>query len=242
MSHIDLNGLDYWFPKIEAAGLPVPRTTIIKAAGDLTPLLDGQDPGEWFQEFRAMVQAACYDHGVPCFLRTSHTSGKHNWLSTCYVENAETVHWHIYNLVEASHLADIFGLPHDTWAVRDLIPNAPAFVLNGYEGMPYVPEWRWFVRDGYIEHIQRYWPLDSLEKGRPSIANWREVAERLNSSIENEGAQYDQLGILARDACKAVGGGYWSIDFLWSSVTQSFWLTDMADGDRSFKYEARTLR
>jgi hypothetical protein len=44
---------------------------------------------------------------------------------------------------------------------------------------------------------------------------------------------------LAIEAVEAVGGGYWSVDFLRDRDGKA-WLTDMAEGERSFRYESAT--
>lgn len=85
---IDKNCLSYWFPKLAATGIRVPKTTILYAHykdGDglrrhveFERGLDGLDvPG--LDEFVAMVRTEADEIGYPCFLRSGLTSGKHNW-------------------------------------------------------------------------------------------------------------------------------------------------------------------
>lgn len=229
------NDLAYWFPRIEAAGLPVPKTRLVSTNVDLMSLLDGVEP-EDFNVFEAYLRAAAEEIGYPCFLRTGHTSGKHDWRDTCYVPNAEALGRHIVALVEASALAGIMGLPTDTWAVRELIPNVPLFTLDDYCGMPFVPEWRLFANETDLVHWQPYWPLDAIEEGRPSAPNWREIVSDFFVAASTDQTLRD-LSLMAVRAAQACDGGLWSVDFLWSAVTGTWWLTDMADGDRSFRYD-----
>ena len=44
---VNRNCLSYWFPKLLAAGVPVPRTEIVKTDAELIAILDGQLPDGW---------------------------------------------------------------------------------------------------------------------------------------------------------------------------------------------------
>jgi hypothetical protein len=128
------------------------------------------------------------------------------------------------------------GLPTDTWAIRELIPTTTLFKCNGYAGFPVTREFRFFVRDHDVEHFQPYWPVDAIEEGRPNRDDWRDLLERASRLSRTTGLG---LGRLAREAVEAVGGGYWSVDLL-EDRYGSWWLTDMAEGDRSFRYDPKT--
>ena len=70
MAYQDKNCLSYWFPKIEAAGLPVPRTKVIITEIMLHDLLDGKTP-EGYDEFIDLLAKAGDElEAWPCFLRT----------------------------------------------------------------------------------------------------------------------------------------------------------------------------
>lgn len=228
----DRNSLAFWFPKIEAAGLKVPRTKIVTTNADLLDLLDGKLPLGYGDFMHALV-GACEHIGWPVFLRTGHGSGKHEWSRTCYVERPEALPSHVGALVEWSALVDVLGLPTNVWAVREMIPTAPLFTCAGYKGFPVTREFRFFVRDGEVEHAQPYWPADAVEQGRPDDPNWREAlawASDLAPSVRHH------LAHIAAHAGRAVGGGYWSVDLL-EDRDGEWWLTDMAEGDRSFRWE-----
>lgn len=229
------NDLAYWFPRIEAAGLPVPRTLLVQTDCELMGLLDGETP-EGFDTFDRALRKAAAAIKYPCFLRTGYTSGKHSWNDTCYVASEADLGDNMVSLVEESALADMMGLPTDSWAVRELIPNVPLFTLDYYCGMPYVPEWRLFATPDEVVHIQPYWPTEALEQGHPSIPNWREVVASFFAEMPLA-ASGTLLGPTAMRAAEVCEGGLWSVDFLWSAVNGRWWLTDMADGDRSFRYE-----
>lgn len=231
----DVNDLAYWYPKIAAAGLPVPTTNIVTTEIDLLGLLDGELDGgiEPFNAFIAQLTAAATDIGFPCFLRTGHTSGKHDWADTCFVEDPSDLASHVAALVEASALADMFGLPTNTWVVRRLIHTKPLFRCERWQGFPVTREFRVFIRDDEFEAIYPYWPADAVEQGRPDRDDWREL---LRAASELSDDDNERLPFLAGMASGAVGGGYWSIDFL-QDTSGNWFLTDMADGAQSYRPE-----
>jgi hypothetical protein len=232
MSDVDRNDLAFWFPLIEASGLPVPETRIVTTDVDLTDLLDGQAP-VGFEAFLSDLGNAARNIGYPCFLRTGHGSGKHEWAETCFVASPNDLGSHVAALVEWSHLVDMMGLPHQTWAVRKLLATKPLFRCQAWYDFPVTREFRVFIRDDNYEADYPYWPADAVEQGRPDDPAWRELlAEASRMSDEDIG----EIATLAGWASGAVGGGYWSIDFL-QDTAGKWWLTDMADGDRSYRPE-----
>ncbi len=222
----DPNCLSYWFPRIEAAGLPVPETKIVRAAMDLTPLCDGQTPDGW-KEFLSELMAAGETVGYPCFLRTGHGSAKHDWDKTCFVSKKEDFGQHVYNIVEWSGCVDIVGLPTDVWAVRQWIQTWPEFYA--FRGMPITREFRVFATDGHIDCIHPYWPQDAIRE--PTAEDWQERLKRM-SRLTAPGERH--LRDLAQRATSAVPGA-WSVDCL-QDRTGSWWLTDMAESDLSWHW------
>lgn len=228
-----VNNLSFWFPKIRAAGLPVPETRIVETSLPLMNLLDGEHV-DGFDDLVAELQADGHALGYPCFLRTGYLSGKHEWSTTCYVESPEVMAQHVVTLVEESAMAGLMGLPVDTWVVRELIPTEPLFTMLRYSGMPFVPEWRVFATGERVTHVQPYWPMDAIEASDPDNEDWRDLVLEARLTMER-GFLRDGLAGLAIDAAEACGGEEWSVDFLWSAVEEKWWLTDMADGARSFR-------
>jgi hypothetical protein len=200
---VDRNSLAYWFPPLEAAGLPVPRTEIVRYdGGDLLDMLDGMEPFGW-DDLVARIRGAGDRIGWPVFLRTGHGSGKHEWARCCYLADPDDLGEHVFALVEWSHLVDMFGLPTNVWA------------------------------DGDVEHIQPYWPPDAVELGGPDDPGWR---AKLAGASRLSAATGDHLAAVARAAVAALGGGFWSVDLL-EDRDGDWWLTDMAEGERSFRWE-----
>ena len=229
----DKNCLSYWFPPIEAAGLLVPETRIVETDCCLLTMLDGYVEPRFDGFIGALTRAAheVREGAGAFFLRTGHGSGKHEWKNTCYVPDEIVLARHVGALVEWSELVDICGLPTRVWAVRRLIDTAPIFRCADYGGFPVTREFRVFVRGDVVEHIQPYWPADAVEKGAPDDPDWRAKLAAISMLADNA-----EIAPMAVRAVDAVGGGYWSVDFL-EDRGGDWWLTDMADGDRSFRYD-----
>ena len=221
------NCLSYWFPRIQAAGLPVPRTEIVETNCELPRLCDGTTPEGYHTFFRSVWKAA-RRIGYPCFLRTGHTSGKHDWKDTCYVPSTEDLGQHIFNLVEFSECCCLEGLPYDVWVVRELIDTRPAFVA--FSGMPIAREFRIFTRDNEPVCIHPYWPKDTIQ--RPTTDDW---VERLAEMSEIDEATAGRLKAMARTASLATDYGDWSVDFL-EDVDGNWWLIDMTEAARSWHW------
>lgn len=233
----DRNDMGFWFPPLEAAGLPVPRTKLVRCHGDLTSVLDGAGPG-CFHDLVSDLKAAAQHFRYPCFLRTGHGSGKHSWDQCCFVQRESVIAARVCNLVEWSHLVDLMGLPTTTWAVRELLDTDPICRCRAYGGFPVVREFRFFVRTGVVEHVQPYWPISSVAKGHPDVDGpvWR---TRLAAASSLGHGEREHLGTLASAAAWAVDTGHWSVDML-QDRHGKWWVTDMADGDMSYKYDVTT--
>lgn len=247
---VDRNSLDYWFPPLALyGGIPVPKTEIVYAHNlPLMNLLDGV-PVPGFDGFVAALQRACYTIAgePPAFLRTGHTSGKHEWDSTAYLPDfeEETIGNHVAALVEESALADLMGLPTDVWAVREYLDVEPLFRCVRFGNMPVVTEFRVFIRGDEIEHVQPYWPLGALEQGEPDVEDWRERVAHSRSLMHSfAGPDGEDVWTMSGEAAGLLARRYgddrmfWSMDWLLDRHGK-WWLTDMAEGDRSFRYDPK---
>lgn len=222
---INKTALSYWFPKLLAAGLPVPRTIIIEmpeiAQKSIWAAFDGDDDGDpraFFEE----IECAANELGYPCFLRTDHTSGKHRWEETCFLPDAMSIPQHIFNIVEQSELSD---LPWTTWAVREMLPTRPMGVCPLYGSMPICREFRCFVRGDQVVCKHCYWPKQALIDGGADPEFDYEAICGFQEGEESE------LFALASAAGRALGGE-WSIDIL---ETKRGWIiTDLAEASKSF--------
>lgn len=242
--------LSYWFPKLLDGGLPVPKTEIVKTNVDLVSLFDGEDPEGW-PAFLEEMKGAVRKIGLPCFLRTGQSSGKHRWKHTCHLTDVDLLPWHIASLVEWSHVVDFFGLAHDVWVVRELLPTKPLCVLPAYGDFPLVPEARCFVSDGKVSCWHPYWPEQAIREGFPYAPMepgsqlvdeeaWearRELpdnfAEIVRSAHDLPANEFLPLAQRVADVFK--GDGAWSVDLL--PTERGWFVTDMAEAKKSFHWE-----
>ncbi len=250
----DRNCLSYWFPRLLEAGIPVPKTEIVRTDVDLTPLCDGKLPNGW-GGFLAEINVAIgqlTDNASPTppiFLRTGQTSGKHQWSRCCYVDfgNGSLLQNHVAALVEWSHIVDFIGLPHDVWCVRELLPTKSLAVLPNYGGFPLVKEIRGFVKDGEIVCYHPYWPAKSIEQGFSYKKNedpWepreRDLPENIGDLVlspmfSDVNDCIKALALIERVAKVFKDDGAWSVDVLWTD--RGLYITDMAEASQSFHYE-----
>lgn len=230
---IDKTALSYWFPKLAAANLPVPKTRLItmptEAQRCVGQVLWGEEPTQErrvaFDGFLATLTSVVAAMGLPCFLRTDHTSNKHDWDKACYVTDVAKLQQHVFQIAEFSECCDMIGLPYQIWAVREFLPTMPHGICPRYGNMPVCREFRFFVDDGNVQCSHPYWPRQSLDDG-----GWS------GSDVEFEMlcAQPHELAEIASAAGNVVGGS-WSIDIL--ETKRGWHVTDMAEAERSFHWE-----
>lgn len=198
---IDRNCLTYWFPKLVAAGLPVPRTEIVDAGPEYFRMLgiDGgpRDSEEYTTASNLVdaVAANIYRAAIvlnasepfPVFLRTGQFSGKHDWKKTCYVADPAKLKDHVAHLVIMSELFGGFGpqLSWRYWCVRELLPTAPVARLPNYGGMPLACEFRGFIEGGKVVCAHSYWPERSIYEGFGKAKPWVSRIVQGSVFIEN---------------------------------------------------------
>lgn len=225
-----------WFPQIEAAGLPVPKTIVFRTECELIRLCDGEMPPQ-YDAFLSRLKEAVDQIGLPAFLRTGLTSAKHSWKKSCYLTDINRLSAHVAEIVEFSLCADIFGLDIDVWVVREMLPTKPAFYA--FRGdMPITKERRYFVSGDTVLCSHPYWPEEAFSRdGREYAAdpNWQQLLALLNEDTEQDKSE---LEALTRRAGMAVSGA-WSVDWLWTE--RGWFLTDMAPAETSYHWEGCPL-
>ena len=224
--------LSYWFPILESAGLPVPKTEILsitpEAREAMFGLFAGEEVGDTSEFFSDIDLAAQKTGGYPSFLRTDHTSAKHSWSRSCDLRSADLIGAAVSEIILYSEMAGFPGLPWEVWAVRERLPVIPYGVCVGFSDMPICREYRVFVDGGDIECFHPYWPEYALDQGRASFFDGRSV-EQLNSLDD-----IDPVLALAK-ASGAALGGRWSVDVL--ETERGWYVTDLAEADKSFHWE-----
>lgn len=235
------NCLSYWFPRLKASGLPVPKTRIVRwggKPGKLTDMLDGKRPDDPAYEgfVREMMSAVeRIGRGGPVFLRTGQGSGKHNWKRTCYVAEPKDIVAHIAELVEWSHMVDMLGLPHEVWCVRELLPVDPVAVLPRYRDMPLVKEVRAFIGSGRVKCNHPYWPPGAIREGFSDSAYAQMAASEAVAKAELTVEEIvDAVELAERVADVFATDGEWSVDLL--KTRNGWYVTDMANAAESFHW------
>lgn len=231
------NCLSYWFPKLLEAALPVPQTAIVRMTPEahrgVLQVLDGKTFSGDAHGFFDALRGAIHDIGLPCFLRTGQTSGKHQWKDTCYLKELDDLERHVLALMEFSECCGMIGLPCDVWAVRELLPTEPLMVCDRYGGMPVCREFRCFVRDSRLICSHPYWPVRALVEGG---AKW--TADAYNALCDAGTAGELNSIVEAHRLAKRAGaalGGEWSVDVLWTY--RGWYVTDCAVAGDSWHWE-----
>ena len=227
----DKTALSYWFRRIEAAGLPVPRTRIVKmpdaAIKAVWGWFDGLDNGD-AKPFLDELAREAAEIGYPCFLRTDYTSGKHEWGRTCYLTKPEDIPSHVFAIAEYSETRSMMGeLPWDTWAVREFLPTIPLGICPRYGNVPVCREFRAFVHGAKVLCLHQYWPVKALIEGGLKGPVLDDLLPRLDVKPEEEVI----LLRLAATVGKVLGGS-WSVDIL--ETARGWYVADMAEAHKSW--------
>lgn len=235
----DVTCLSWWFPRIKSAGVTVPKTQIV-AVGDVKALAaEIYDPVEKTPHVDALAGLlAAYgdDFGWPCFLRTGHFSGKHNWKKTCYCERREDVANQISEIAYMQEMAMLLPRnPLSLWVIREMLPTTPQITCTRYGDFPVTRERRVFVENGRVAYSIPYWPDDAIEQGRPSEANWEERLPGVLSFTNAELAEVHDLAAKAGAAVGCPGHERWSVDVL--ETTRGWCVTDLAEAGMSYGYD-----
>jgi hypothetical protein len=221
------NRLSYWFPILEKSGVSVPNTILVKAPDELINIIDGNKP-EGYSKFIEELKQAAECVGYPCFLRTDHTSNKHDWDAACLIGAPKDFGSHVYNLVEFSECADLIGLSYEIWAVREMLPTEPIFYAF-YGHMPVVKEFRCFYIDNEVICVHPYWPPETIQNPEPQ-ENWQEKLETINKLTSKDEAEIRALA----NKVGLLFNGDWSIDILWTK--KGWYVTDMATAETSYHW------
>ncbi len=217
-----------WFPKIEAAGLPVPRTIFVPYSHhDCMAIFDGQ-PAPEFNRLSDAVMAAAREIGFPVFIRTDLTSAKHSG-PNAYRIDSDGHNSPIYETIEDTEMKtwmDPRGGPQ-AFLVREFLTLAAPF--TAFRGLPIAREFRYFADQDGVRCVHGYWPPETLEDHRPSCDDWRTKLDLMQTDPPAE------LSTMAIEAAKACGGSLWSVDFC-QDVNGKWWLPDMAVAADSFHW------
>ena len=218
------NSMLYWYPLVKDVDVPQPETIIVPVPPGFNPstVLDG---APFPPKLVTAVRDACAEVGYPAFLRGDLTSGKHGWLTTCYVENPDVVPARMDALVEASIFGP--GEPPGAFVARKFLSLRAPF--TAFNGLPIAQERRYFVRDGQVQCHHPYWPEDALRFEGRRPWGWRKRLKVLNQETFGE---VSRLWVYA-ERLAAHLDGYWSVDFACDGADK-WWFIDAALGQESW--------
>lgn len=238
MNMMKQNCLSWWFPRLSEAGLPVPRTTILRVEDycpkNLYMLLDNIDP-EGIEDLVRAAGDAADEYGYPSFIRTGQFSGKHEFDRCCRLECRESTKDRIAFLVYMSHMVDPLGLRHDVIAVREWLHGPIEWLHEDWCNMPVRREFRCFVEGSEVVCIHPYWPekaLGELFSDEPPKLS-AERAEKLEN-MNTLGDDEDEVRGLASRAGEVLAGRF-SVDVLMAD--NGWYITDCAHAGWSYHWE-----
>lgn len=219
--------MSHWWPILESTGVAVPRTVLVNTEGQkLRGILDGDSDSETVNAFNDLIErltGVSEDFDTPFFLRTGQGSGKHEWETTCCVEDRDLLPQHVGSLMEWSELVSIMGLPYSVWAIREMLPVSPLFKV--FRGMPFVTEARCFFGAGKT-HVNNYWPIDAIRN--PDDTEWEEKYLDSDRVVD----LYTDKLVELTEQVKPSFEGNWSLDWL---LTDDGWVAiDMAVAHMSY--------
>jgi hypothetical protein len=232
---VDPNNLAYWWPRLKASGVRVPKTIVVEAPADFDPLpiLEGQAVEGWYDLVLQLCQAV-ENLGPPCFLRCGPGSDKHNWERTCYLADAHPTRMsqHVTAIVDWAACNDLLDVGVNVWAVRELLPLQTAF--TAWRGLPIACERRYFFDvHGRVVCHHPYWPAEAVAAGRPAADDWPELLEVANVETPLETLE---LEAQTQRVARHFPGLAWSLD--WALTMGNEWYAiDMARAERSWHPE-----
>lgn len=226
--HSIKNELSFWYPLLQKSGVLTPKTEIVPVTCEsLFYLLDNENP-KGYEEFFEKLKQAVEIIGLPAFIRTGISSGKH--FGYCFLDNMEQLPKRLFELTEWSACADIMGLPLTEFAIRERLNLETAFV--SFHGLPINKERRYFFKDGLVVCHHPYWIPYALEGQNNLPENWRALLDELN----NESKEEIEYLTLETQKVAAHFEGAWSLD--WALTKEGKWYAiDMAIAKESFHWD-----
>lgn len=224
------NSLAYWFPKIEKLDILTPKTIIVPIDTQRYFGVMCEENSVPESDLEKFYQAAD-SFGYPVFMRTSQASNKHDWKNSCYVESKEKLKHNLFNLLEHDFMSDLVP---NAIIFREFIPMESYFT-GWYGEFPVNKELRCFIKDGKIDCMHPYWPMDALEQGMKfsKNKNWQEQVYKIT---EFDDADILEIKAMLSQIIPVFGNEWWSVDFAKAKDGRWFCI-DMALGLASYHYK-----
>jgi len=211
-----------WLPKIEALGLPTPKTIIIPYDHNIfIAMLEGEGRPKTFEPTIEAVKNACGKIGYPCFIRTDLASAKHDGPASYLAINDTIIKQILARTVEDNEMKFwLSGEPPVAFLVRKfLFLDAP---FKAFNGLPIAREWRLFANPEKLICFHPYWPKEAIKFYGKEPKYW----EKQLADHHYKPSKFKNLETMAIQAAKACGGE-WSVDFA-MDILGKWWLIDMA--------------
>lgn len=223
------NSAMIWFPAIEAAGMKVPKTTMVPYNHSAClSIFDGEECPE-FNRLVTATEEAAEVIGYPVFIRTDLSSAKHSGPVAFRADSRERIMQCLARTIEDNEMK--FWLEqHGPQAIMVRKYLNLHYTFTAFHGMPVAREFRFFADARTVFCAHPYWPEDALERHCYEPA-WREKLALLNEMPSN----YGELCALAMQAAAVAGEGQWSIDFA-MDCDGGWWLIDMARMENSWHW------
>lgn len=218
-----------WFPTIEAAGLPVPRTVMIPYNHQAcASIFDGVQSYE-FDRLMLAVSDASKCIGYPVFIRTDLSSAKHSGPRVFRAESEYDISRCLAFTIEDNEMK-FWTEQHGPAAimVREWLSLHSTF--TAFNGLPIAREFRLFADSRTVLCAHPYWHPEAIEE-HCDDPDWREKLAVLNEMPGN----YGELCAMAMQAAAACGGDRWSVDFAMDRDGK-WWLIDMARMENSWHW------
>jgi len=215
----------FWWPRVKDLPIPMPSTKmLILSEYEQTKLIQALDGKQRDKDVEAKILsfAKATKLSYPLFMRTSHTSGKHQWRNTCFVPSEEVLLEHAYELIETSACVGLVGLPLEALVFRKYIKMHSVF--TSHRDMPVSKERRYFVNNGKILCHHPYWPEDAVRFPKELVnkdtfefrtvepEGWREMLAHINKESQEEITELSAYALLLSRFLP----GPWSVDFCYS--------------------------
>lgn len=225
----DPNSALLWFPKIQAAGLPVPATHFIPYKhAEILSMFDGEVSGE-FLRLEEEINTFIERQNASCFIRTDLGSAKHSGVLKVTSHCGPV----LFDLLEDQEMK-FWMTPHGPKAImlREWLILDASF--KAFRNLPINREFRFFASAEKVLCWHPYWPADALEEhvDEDVYPNWRAELANLQQITDEEVAKLSELAVRAASAQESLA---WSVDFAKDTAGQ-YWLIDMATMQDSFHW------
>lgn len=212
----------YWLPRIQVAGLPIPRTMVVPFAyRELTQIFDGISSPEFLRLLASVEDAAAGVIGFPAFFRTDVSSAKHAGPRAYLARTRDDIGQLVFATMEDHEMKFMVGPDPRAFLVREFLDLDSPF--TAFRGMPINREWRIFADCERVICEHPYWPAEAIETKHGLPADWRELLAELHEPP----AEMCDLRLMAVRAAMALDGKAWSVDFARDRAGK-WWLIDMA--------------